>query len=144
MARLIEKTNIATHQAQALVFGEPEDFTQAELEALNQRYGPELLAYHAQVNQMEGWDLGVVAPVGVNNQAVIFACTKRKGGKPSYEGVRECVKKICDKAKDLGYRHLACGRLGAAGGEIRSTVLEVVVSAAEKNGVAFDVYDVPA
>lgn len=143
MAKLIEKNNIASHQAHALVFGEPEDFTQAEIDALKARYGDDLLNYHRELQAHAGWDMGVVAPVGINGMAVIYACTKRKGGKPSYEGVRECVKKICDKAKELGYKHFACGRLGSAGGEIRPSVLEVVVSAAEKNGVIFDIYDVP-
>ena len=93
---------------------------------------------------MPDWDLGMITAVGLNEQAVIFACTKHKGGKPSYEGVRECVKKICDKSKELGYKHMACGRLGAAGGEIRASVLEIVIAAAERNGVVFDIYDVPA
>jgi O-acetyl-ADP-ribose deacetylase (regulator of RNase III) len=144
MAKLIEKSNIATHQAQALVFGEPDDFTTAELEALQHRYGTDLLAYYQQVKSMEGWDIGVIAPVGVNGQAVIYACVRRKGGQPSYEGVRACVQKICDKSKELGYRHIACGRLGASSGQIKPTVLEIVVSAAERNGVGFDIYDVPS
>lgn len=139
MAKVIETGKLVQHEAQALVFGDPQDFSKAELVELETRY-PALLATYEELRGQAGWEVGKICPVQFGTEEkpdmVIYICVGDRG----YFGVRECMRKLASKAKDIGVRHVACGRLGSGIGNVHLGALEPVIAAAENGSLAVDIY----
>lgn len=128
-------TNLAAHDADALVFGNPEDFSPQVLDALKKRY-PGLMAQYGKLQGVEKWVPGTLNFFGKPKPEVIFVNIKDpETGVPSYRIIRDVFRKLTTEAKDRGLKRLACGALGcgrlnAADNHVTIDAIEVVIPAA--------------
>ena len=152
MAKVIENTSIAKHNAEALIFGDLEDFTEKELQELEARYPgivearkaiewPELVL--DAMNNIDGEKSSNVLPQHFGpegSEELVLFVNISHAGKPRYDGVREAVKKICAKRTKIGVKHLAMGRLGCRADGLNFFGLEPVVASADGGKLMIDVY----
>jgi len=138
VAKVIENTSIARHNAEALIIGSMDDFSQTEQDWLKQTY-PGAAEFLAELAADTDWTLGRVYPMEFGEKKVVFVQICRDG-KPTYEGVRDCIKKISENTKKIGAKHFAMGRLGCGDGKLHIGALEPVVAAAEGGKAMVDIY----
>lgn len=131
MAKVIEQ-NIGMHTAEALIVSDPSDFRDIEQDFLKIHY-PGIFEVLADLMADPDWAMGRIYPHEIDGKKVIFVQI-RKEGKPTYEGVRDCVRKIANNMDKLGSKHFAMGRLGCFDGGLHIGALEPVVAAAEYGG----------
>lgn len=128
-------TPLEQHDADALIFGNVEDFSEATLTALKKRY-PGMMAQYAKLQGMDKWVPGTLNFFGKPKPEVVFVNIKDpETGLPSYKMIRDIFRKLAIEAKDRGLKRLACGALGCGKvGDVESHVrvdaVEVVVPAA--------------
>lgn len=146
MAKVIENTSISRHNAEALIIGSLLDFSPADAEWLKTHHVG-LEDTLAQLAAEPEWTMGKVMPMefpdpedGKHLRRVIFVQVC-KDGVPTYEGVRNCIRKIGDNQDKICAKHLAMGRLGCLEkGGLHIGALEPVVAAAEGGKVMIDIY----
>ena len=150
MAKVIDRADISLHQADALLFGDPEDLGDKAMEALDERYGrdPEgkslLRRWHAHLVSRDDWIPGIIVDrlLGEKqDQLVIFCCVRNKGGKSELIHVRDSVRKLAKKAKGLNIKHIACGVLGRGDGNMKVVLLDPIVSSALDTNLQVTIYD---
>lgn len=156
MAKVMDKEQIWDHNAGALIYGSPHDFTEEERNQLEVRY-PGLHATAVDLMANPGWKTGKVCPANFGSDekpAWVIFVNIEESGKPSYSGVRTCLQKIAKKFKDeagtehqavsdqLKIKHFAMGRLGcrSPGSGIHIGILDSVVAGSEEEKIFVDIY----
>ena len=150
MAKVIDRGDISLHQADALLFGDPEDLGNEAMDALDARYGKDaegqslLRMWAAYLASQPGWGPGIIAPNKLGpkeDQLVIFCCVRKAGEPPEYMHVRDSMLKVVEKAKDLGVKHVVTGVLGRGHGNVKVAALDPVISSAVGKTLMVDIYD---
>lgn len=150
MAKVIESASISRHTAEAMIIGSLSDFSPADAEWIKKHHEG-IEATLAELAAEPEWTMGKVLPMEYQDRTeddimkhfprkVIFVQVC-KNGVPTYEGVRNCIRKIADNQDKIGAKHLAMGRLGCLEkGGLHIGALEPVVAAAEGGKVMVDIY----
>jgi len=148
--KLIKRGDLSLHRGDALVVAAPDTLPEDVLHALDDRYGKGergisvLKQWVDWVPTQEGWTPGMIMPLklGVKeNQLVIFCCVADAGERANYAYIRQCLRKIADKRKELEINRIAMLFIGCSNNpEINEIALEPVIAAAVGDDLQVDLY----
>lgn len=140
MAKVIENTSIAEHNAEALIISTLADFDQKDTDWIKAHYEG-IESTLADLAAEPEWTVGKIFPMEFHDsidssqaRRVIFIQIYQNG-KPVYEGLRQCIQKIANNAASkIKAKHFAMGRTGCVTGGLHVGGIEPVVAASEHGG----------
>lgn len=139
--REIKDKPIYKHEAQALLFVHPEDFTSDEITGLEERY-PGIVEEALKILANPKFEKGVVAKkVWGKDDTVLFACISRED--PGYKDLKSILLKVVE-SKAKGITHVAVGYPGSSMGSKRihiNAIEDYLRLTSEKADFVFDFHN---
>lgn len=149
--KLIKRGDISLHTRDALVIATSDALSEPVLKALSDRYGVSsdgqcvLLQWNGYLNNLDKWVPGTLMAQKLGpkqDQTVIFCCMADRGQKASYPYIRDCMRKLAKKQKELGITSVSMLFVGCNGNpDVNKIALEPVIAAAVGDDLHVDLYE---